>query len=200
MFNFFWNIFRKETEFNRQLAHLAFGLLYAVGYALDYVTVLVSGLMLLLALLFAIFLKKRRSFLDRIVLILEREDHFWNVPLRGLIFFLLGCTLTIAYFDFLPALTGIVVLSVTDSIGTLYGKYMGVVKIKWNPNKHMEGPVLGGAVSTLMCLAFLPFTPAFFASYAGALLDTFSLKILGVEIDDNLIIPLVAAGIVKLMS
>lgn len=199
MFKFLWKIFKEETELKRQMAHLSFGLLYALFYSMGYIDVWTSSLMLLGSLVLAVFLKKHRSFVDRIVMLVEREDHFWNLPLRGLIFFLLGTTLTIGFFSFIPALAGILILSITDSLGTLYGKYLGVMKIRWNPNKHMEGPVIGGFLATFMLLSFLPLMPALIASYVGAFIDTFNVKILGVEIDDNLLIPILTAEIVKLL-
>lgn len=199
MFQSLWKIFREETELKRQTAHLCFGLLYALFYSYGYIDVWVSGLMLLASIALAVFLKRQRSFVDRIVMIVEREEHFWNLPLRGLIFFLLGTTLTIWFFSFIPALAGILILSITDSLGTLYGKYLGVMKIRWNPNKHMEGPVIGGFLATLMLMSFLPLMPALIASYVGAFIDTFNVKILGIEIDDNLLIPILTAEIVNLM-
>ncbi len=199
MVDFLWKIFREETELKRQIAHLSFGLLYALFYSFGYIDVWVSCGLLLASILLAVFLKRRRSFIDRIVMIVEREEHFWNLPLRGLIFFLLGTTLTIGFFSFVPALAGILILSIADSIGTLYGKYLGVMKIRWNRNKHMEGPVIGGFLATLMLLSFLPLMPALIASYAGAFIDTLNIKILGIEIDDNLLIPIITAEIVKLL-
>lgn len=199
MVEFLWKIFREETELKRQTAHLSFGLLYALFYSFGYIDVWVSGGLLAASILLAVFLKRRRSFVDRIVMLVEREEHFWNLPLRGLIFFLLGTTLTIGFFSFIPALAGILILSITDSIGTLYGKYLGVMKIRWNPNKHMEGPVVGGFLAALMLLSFMPLMPALIASYAGAFIDTLNVKILGIEIDDNLLIPIITAEIVKLL-
>ncbi len=196
---FLWEIFWKETELKRQMAHLSFGLVYALFFSLGYINTTVSIVMLVATLALAFFLKTRRSFVDRIVLLLEREEHFWNLPLRGPIFFILGCTITISFFSFIPALAGILVLSITDSIGTLYGKYMGVMKIRWNPRKHMEGPIIGGVLSTVMLYSFLPLVPAAVASFVGAFIDTLSMRVFGFEIDDNLVIPIVAAVVVKVM-
>ncbi len=181
------------------MAHLVFGLLYALFFSLGFINTTVSAIMLLAAIGLAVFLKSQRSFVDQIVSLVEREDHFWNVPLKGLIYFILGCTITITYFSFVPALAGILILSVTDSIGTLYGKYMGVIKIRWNPNKHMEGPIIGGVLATVMCYSFLPFVPALVASFVGAFIDTFNMRILGFVIDDNLVIPIVSALVVQIM-
>ncbi len=194
-----WNIFWKEKEFKRQIAHLSFGLLYAVGYALGAIDVRVSLAMISATILVSMFLKKRRRFIDRIILMLERENHLFDIPLRGLIFYLLGVTIAISFFDGLPALAGIVVLAVADSIGTLYGKYMGRLKIPWNKDKHMEGPLIGGGLAALLCMSFLPVWVALIAGYAGAVLDTFDLKIKGIVFDDNLLIPVVVAWLVNFM-
>lgn len=195
----FWQIFSKEIEFNRQVTHLFFGLFYALFFALGYIDFYVSLFLLTGSVLLSLWYKKRRTLWDKFILLLEREENLSGIPLKGLISFLAGLTVTIAVFDFVPALAGIVVLSVTDSIGTLYGKYMGRVKVKWNEEKHLEGPVVGGFLSAILCYSFLPLMPALMASYSGALIDTLKIRILGVSIDDNLLIPIVAAGIVEFM-
>ena len=99
-------------------------------------------MMLAAVVTLAFFLKTRVELLLIELCYWLKEEHFWNLPLRGPIFFILGCTITISFFSFIPALAGVLVLSITDSIGTLYGKYMGVMKIRWNPRKHMEGPII----------------------------------------------------------
>jgi dolichol kinase len=186
-------------EFKRQTFHLGFGLTYAAGYFFELITVPVSLLALLGAVAFSFYLKKQRGFFDRLVLLLDREHHFWDVPLRGAIFYLLGVTITISFFDILPALAGILVLAIADSVGTLYGKYLGRVKIPWNKKKHLEGPIIGGGLAAAACFVFLPVWPAVIGGYAGALIDTLDLQIGKIEIDDNLLIPVVVAGIISLL-
>lgn len=193
-----WELFWKELEFKRQIAHLLFGLSYAALYVLGIIDSTITLIAFFVVLGFSLYLKSRRSFVDKLVLLIEREKDLFNLPLSGLLYFLLGCGLTIHFFDFLPALTGIVVLSITDSIGTLYGKYLGNIKIKWNPEKHIEGPVLGTFVSAVLCMSFLPVMPALIASFTGALIDTFNLRIGKYKIDDNLLIPIAAAIITQL--
>ncbi len=194
-----WDLFWKELEFKRQIAHLLFGLSYAGLYVIGIVDAKITLIAFIAVLAFSLYLRSRRSFIDKLVLLLEREKNLFNLPLSGLLYFLLGCGLTIYFFDFLPALAGIVVLSVTDSIGTLYGKYLGNIKIKWNAEKHIEGPVLGTFVSTVLCLSFLPVMPALIASFTGALIDTFNLRVWRIKLDDNLLIPIVAAGVTQLL-
>lgn len=194
-----WTTFKKELEFKRQIFHLVLGLLYAAGFLFGFITPLVSSLLLIASIFASFFLRKRRKLVDKIVLLLERKKHLLDLPLRGLIFFLLGATLTIAFFDFFPALAGLVILSVADSLGTLYGKYLGVAKIRWNPDKHMEGPILGGFVAAIMCMSFLPMPAAVVGAYVGAFLDTLKIRIFGFDIDDNLLIPIVSAGVIQVM-
>jgi len=172
---------------------MCFGLAYALAFFWGWMTPLISFGLFLGSIVAAMFLRKRRSTVDKIVLLLERENHLFNIPLRGLIFFLLGVTVTIYFFDLLPALGGIVVLSVADSIGTLYGKYMGRLHIPWNKDKHLEGPIIGGGLAALACVSFLPVLPALVGAYVGAFIDTLTIRIFGFELDDNLIIPIISA-------
>lgn len=195
-----WNLFWRELEFKRQVAHLLFGLAYSVTFAMGWMTPAISFALVVVALGASQFLKRRRTFVDKIVLLLERKQQLLDLPLKGLIFFLLGASLTILLFEPTAALAGLLVLSITDSLGTLYGKYVGVAKIRWNPNKHMEGPILGGLAAWLALMSFLPFPPALLAAYLGAFLDTLTLKIGRFELDDNLIIPLASAALVQVMT
>ena len=194
-----WKSIWKELEFKRQLAHMFGGLAYAFAFSMGWMTPTISAVLLIVSIFVSFWLTKRRKFVDKIVLLLERQHHLNSMPLKGLVFFFVGATLTITFFDFLPALAGLVVLAIADSIGTLYGKYVGVAKIRWNPNKHMEGPILGGFIAALALMSFLPMPPAVLGAYAGAFLDTLTIKIFGFEIDDNLLIPVISAGIIQLM-
>ncbi|MBU0981899.1 hypothetical protein KKC94_04380 [Patescibacteria group bacterium] len=194
-----WKIFWEETEFKRQIAHFAFGIFYAALFYVGLMDAKVSAILFLGSIAFSLFLKRRRKFVDKLVLLLERQKDLYEIPLKGLIFFLLGATLTISLFEFVPAMCGILVLAISDSIGTLYGKYLGVVKIRWNPDKHMEGPILGGLVAAVALAGFVPLPAALMGAYCGAFLDTLKLRIFGFTIDDNLLIPLVSAGVVSLM-
>ena len=198
MMRLLWKFFWRERELKRQIAHLIFGLFYALGYLLGLITPGTSILLLIAVVIMSMFLKKRRRFWDRIVLMLERENHLFDIPLRGLIFYIIGTTLTIALFEFEAALAGILTLAAADSIGTLYGKYTGRLKIWWNHDKHAEGPLLGGLLAALLCMSFLPVGVALAAGYSGAFVDTLKMKWGKWELDDNLIIPLVAASIVSL--
>lgn len=197
MMQLLWRFFWREKELKRQTVHLIFGLCYALAYIGGYLEIWMSYAFLGFTILVALFLKKRRRWIDRIVLLLERENHLFDLPLRGAISFVLGASLTITFFDHIPAFCGIVVLSVVDSVGTLYGKYVGLVKIPWDKERHLEGPIIGGFLAALMCVSVLPFWLALLASYVGALVDSIRWKIGRFEIDDNILIPLISAGVVQ---
>lgn len=193
-----WEIFWKERELKRQILHLGVGLFYAVCFALGWIDGLVATIIFVLAVIVSFYLKKQEGFWDRFVLLLEREHHFLEIPLRGAIFFALGVTITIMLFEPMPALAGIVTLAFADSLGTLYGKYLGRVKIPWNKDKHLEGPIIGGALAAAVCFTFLPILPAIVGAYVGAFVDTLNLHFKGVEIDDNLLIPILTAAFISL--
>lgn len=199
MMRFLWNLFWRERELKRQIFHMGFGLCYAAAFFFGLIDVPLSIAMLIGLIIASAFLQRKRTFVDDVLLLLERKEHLFDFPLQGPIFFLFGVTLTIAFFDVYAATGGIIILAVTDSLGTLYGKYMGRLKIPWNKDKHMEGPLLGGLAAGLMCCAFFPILPAFLAAYLGAFMDTFSWRFGSLVVDDNLIIPLVGAGVLALL-
>lgn len=181
---------RKEVR--RQLVHLLFGLLYAFLFYLGFLTPLISLAFLLLFIAISLFLKAQESWIHHFILLLERDHDLNQFPLRGPIFFLLGTTITISLFSFEAALGALIVLSFVDSIGTAYGKTLGRIKVPWNRQKHLEGPVIGGVLSALIGLLFLSPVSSILGSTVGAFLDTLNPHIGRLRLDDNLTIPLLS--------
>lgn len=142
---------------------------------------------------------RKKSFAEKIVAHLERTAHFDELPLKGVIFYLVGASLTITFFEFVPAICGVVILAVVDSVGTMYGKYVGRFRIPWNKDKHIEGPIIGGLLAAVLCIALVTPAPAFAGSYVGAFVDTIKLKWGRFSIDDNLLIPVISAAVIQWM-
>lgn len=183
---------KPHKELHRQLAHLSFGIAYVIAFKMGFMPLELAWGLVLAALLASLFLKKRRNFIDRIVLLLERDQQLMSLPLGGMIYYFLGAALCLTLFDPKPAMAGILILAIADSLGTLCGMYLGRVKIPWNPKKHMEGPLLGGLVSALACMLFIAPVPAVLGAYLGAFIDTVDWGI-----DDNLLIPLASAALIQ---
>lgn len=185
-------------EFKRQVFHFVSGLALAFLFLAGWVDWEITALLTLVVVGAGFYMKRHQSLLQRVVAHFEREKHLINLPLKGSIYYLIGATLTMLIFQPLPAFGGLVTLAIADSVGTLYGKHLGVAKIRWNPDKHMEGPILGGLLAAITCMVVLPFAPAVLGAYAGAFVDTLKLRFFGFEVDDNLLIPLISALVITL--
>lgn len=124
----------------------------------------------------------------------ERAHHLERFPGRGVLFFTAGAYLAVLLFPPAVAQAGIMVLATGDAVSNLFGRHFGRIKAPLNPEKYMEGVILGIATSIPMAYFFVPSWPAAAAAATVAMfLEIPHWRLFGFEVDDNLIIP-VAAG------
>lgn len=111
---------------------------------------------------------------------------------NGSIYMFLGIILVSILFTKNIAILSIIVLSISDSISTLIGKFLG--KIKIYKKKTLEG-TLSFFVSgfLIIFLSTQNFIISFFASITSALIELFT------PIDDNLIIPSSCAFVIAIL-
>jgi len=189
-----WNYFYREREIKRQLIHMVFGLAYGAAFYFEFLPIWLAWCAVVGVLLVSLILRRRHRITDDLLRLAEREEDIFRFPLKGAFFCVLGLALTITLFEPLPALAGIIALAAIDSLGTLYGKYLGVVEVPWNKKKHFEGAILGGLLLVAICVNFLPWGVAVAAALVGVFLDTIDL-----QLDDNIYIPLVVAAVVEIL-
>jgi len=120
----------------------------------------------------------------------EREEEKKDFPAKPAFLLLAGIIFTIALFDPLPAIIGIVVLTYGDTVATLIGKYSG--KIELISNRTLEGTVAGIIAATIPLLFLLDPSKAIGIAIVGMLAEY-------LPIDDNIGIPLVGALAAKLL-
>ena len=90
-------------------------------------------------------------------------------------------------------------MSVGDALTNIVGRYFGKWKIPFNPKKHFEGTIVAIFASTFTAFFFVDFAPALLGSTAAMLVETLPLKIGKIEIDDNLVIPIVAGFVMTIL-
>ncbi len=81
-----------------------------------------------------------------------------------------------------------------DSLAAVIGKIYGKKKHPLN-DRHIEGTIAGIIGGTVGALFFVPVYAAFPASFVTMIIESLEIKILKHPIDDNIFVPLVAAGI-----
>jgi dolichol kinase len=191
--------FVDRFEVRRQWIHALSGLTLAF---LVYIDLLNVNLMLLGCGIGAVLCLVQRfislPFVTPILNYFERPHHMKAFPGRGLFFMVVGSFLAVYFFEKNIAVAAIVILALGDSITNIFGRYFGEVKLPYNRKKTIDGVLVGVAAATLGSFFFVPFHVALIASLGAMFVETLDLKIF-IEIDDNLLIPVVAGGIMTMM-
>jgi dolichol kinase len=114
---------------------------------------------------------------------------------------MLGAALSVFVFEKQTAMAAIMIMAVGDSVTNIVGRHFGVIKNPFNKKKNLEGTFFAIFLSTLAAFYFVPFLPAFLASVASMTIESIDLgwKRFEVEIDDNVIIPLIAGAVITMM-
>ena len=126
----------------------------------------------------------------------DREKDILKFPARGALFFMLGSTLSILFFEKDIALAAIIILSVGDSVSSLVGINYGRTRGFFNSGKFLEGTVASIFCSFLVTLFFVNIFEAFLASFFAMVFESLELKIWKLQIDDNFSIPLIAGLVI----
>lgn len=190
---YFINMHRLEIR--RQLIHFFYGPLLVF---LHYMQIINTSILLgtIIGGAFASYMIKRErlSFVAKILSFFERDHHMKNFPGRGILFFTIGAYLCLILFNQNIAYAGILILSTGDSITNIIGRHFGKVKTRLNPNKFIEGTIVGILFSIPIAYYFVPnLYAAITTAIVAMFLEMPNIKIAGFEIDDNLIIPLGAS-------
>ena len=117
-------------------------------------------------------------------------------PGKGAIFYFLGAFLVVFIFPKDIAMASIMVLALGDSVSRLVGPY-GYLKHPFTNTKFFEGVIAGTTAAFFGALFFVPWILAFIGSLVSMLLEGLDLRIRGFKIDDNLLIPIVAAVVMQ---
>ena len=188
-----------KFELNRQIFHIFLGI--AIVFLLKF-GLIGKGIMpaLIILGLFLSYLSTKIK-IPVIWLLLqkfEREEKN-KFPGKGMIFYFMGAYFALLLFSKEIAMASIMVLALGDSISHLYGLHFGRIKHPLSKTKFIEGTVAGFAAGFLGALVFLPWQEAFLASFAAMTAEAIEIKIGAKQVDDNLIMPLVAGAAVWIM-
>lgn len=191
---------KDRFEVRRQVAHVFIGLSILFLYSIDLLTpelmlaILALGGMLSLAS-HGMEVPGLKHLLDYF----ERPQHRRSFPGRGSFFMVLGALLAMVLFPKTIALAAIAIMTLGDAVTNIFGRYFGEVKLPYNPKKTVDGALMGVAAAALGAFYFVPLHVAILASFVAMFVETLDLKIL-FQIDDNLIVPVVAGGVMMLLS
>ena len=189
----------KDLEAKRQLFHMLLGI--AV------VALLLYGLISKSHIFFLIIIGIIVSFLSKKFKIpiifwflknFEREKELKTFPGKGIIFYLIGVFLVLSFFPLHIAMPSILILAFGDSASHLFGIRYGKIKHPFTDKKFIEGMIAGFIAAFIGALVFLPWHEAIIASFFAMLAEGLEIRIGAEQVDDNIIIPLVAAIAISL--
>jgi len=182
-------------EIRRQLIHILYGPIIVILFDKNMISLeVIFGIIIGGSIMSLMVKKKKMSIVRRILSHFEREHHMENFPGRGILFYTIGAFLVLVLFPKNIAYAGILILSVGDAVSNIVGRHFGKIKTFLNPNKYIEGTLMGIITSIPIAYFFVPnIWAAISASCLAMFLEMPNIKIFNFEIDDNLIIPLGAS-------
>ncbi|MBM3199861.1 hypothetical protein FJZ53_02900 [Candidatus Woesearchaeota archaeon] len=182
---------KESLERRRQVFHLLLGTFIVILYKIGILNTSILFIIFLAGFTLSVLSFRYnvpgiKWFLKRF----EREEDFKKSPGKGCLMYISGVLITLLVFKEEIALAAIMILAVGDSVSHMIGKYFG--RYKFSNAKHLEGTLAGIFFAGLVASMFVDYKLAFIGSVVGMLTEVVDLKIGKMEIDDNLIIPILA--------
>ncbi len=202
------NIGAKNFEISRQMLHLALGLVIVLLLMNGFIghDILIFGFVvryadILLIIVLGIFLsylskRARIPVIHELLEKFERKKEIETFPGKGTIFYFIGIYISLFLFSKDIAMASIMVLAFGDSVSHVYGLHYGKIKHLLSGTKFLEGTIAGFIAGFIGAWMFLPWHEAFFASLIAMIIEAVEIKIGAEQVDDNLIIPVVAGAVV----
>lgn len=187
-------------EIRRKKMHVLVGVFIVMMIYYDILEFWMSLAALLAGIIISIFSSRHTiPIINFFLLRYDRPEHS-KTPGRGVIsiFSSLSVLLLLLETGILPksvVLASLMIWVFGDSSAAVVGKLYGKKKHPLN-DRHIEGTIAGTIFGTLGALFFVPIYAAFPASFVTMIIESLEIKLLKHPIDDNIFVPLVAAGII----
>jgi len=184
-------------EWNRQFFHIFLGIGLVALLKYGFIDKNLLLIMIITGLLLSyLSIKIKIPVVHDLLEIFERKNDIEKFPGRGIIFYFIGVYIVLLLFPKEIAMASIMVLALGDSVSHLYGLHYGKIKHPLSKTKFLEGTIAGFVAGFIGALVFLPWHEAFFASLAAMVVEAIGIKIGTQQVDDNLIVPLVAGSVI----
>jgi len=186
-----------RLEVKRQLLHIFLGAILVFLLNFDLINATIIFIIFIIGLVLSLLSRKFRiPLIYRLLQIFDRKKDIEQFPAKGAVFYLFGVFLVVLIFPKDIAMASIMILALGDSVSRLVGPY-GYLKHPFHSEKFFEGLVAGVIAGFLGALFFVPWLLALIGSIVSMLIEGIDLRIKGFKIDDNLLIPLVAAVVME---
>ena len=186
-----------NLEIKRQLIHAILGMILVLLLYFNIVNAIIIFITFIISLVLSLSSRKFHiPIIYNLLETFERKKDLEKFPGKGAVFYLLGAFIVVFIFPKDIALASIMILALGDSVSRLVGPY-GHLKHPFSNAKFFEGVIAGTITSFLGALIFVSWALALAGSLVSMLIEGIDLKIRGFKIDDNLMIPIVAAVIMQ---
>ena len=184
-------------EWNRQLFHLFLGITISILLMYGFINKELVLIVIITGIILSYLSKKTRiTVICNLLEIFERKEDIKKFPGKGIIFYFIGVYIALLLFSKDIAMASIMVLALGDSISHIYGLHYGKIKHPLSKTKFLEGTIAGFVAGFLGAVIFIPLAEALIASLAAMIIEAIEIRIGTEQVDDNLIIPVVAGAAV----
>ncbi|HZX44461.1 MAG TPA: hypothetical protein VFF28_02135 [Candidatus Nanoarchaeia archaeon] len=191
---------RIRLEIKRQPIHMMLGFILIALIKYDLLSPIPFAIIILTAIGSSLYLKKKKpKRIYNLLRYVERPDALENFPGKGLITYLIGALIAIVLFEKSTAMAAIIILALGDSVSRLVGPF-GRIKHPFNDARFLEGVIAGFIAGALGAMIFVSPSQAITASFVAMIIEGIDLKLFGIKVDDNIIIPSLAGAAVWLMG
>lgn len=186
----------RKFEARRQLFHILLGLSIVVFINYNILNRITMPIIIIAGFLISHYSKKSSiPVISWFLLKFERKTHLRTFPGRGVIFYFLGAFIVLLLFDDRNiALASIMILAFGDSVSHIFGIHFGKTPHPLSGKKFIEGGIAGFFAGLLGAMVFVNFQEAALAAFAAMAAEAIDVKIGIEQVDDNLIIPVVAGA------
>jgi len=192
---------KERLEIRRQIFHLLLGALIVFSYQLRIINIDILFMVFIVGFIISLIsLKHKIPIIYWFLKKFEREEDLKKSPGRGVLTYIAGILVVLILFNEDIALASVMILAVGDSISHMVGKYFGKRRYSLNNPKHIEGTIFGIFLATISASLFVGFLLAFLGSLAAMITEAVNLRVKDTIIDDNLIIPIIAASVMYLIQ
>lgn len=193
--------FRTNLEVRRQTMHLVAGLTITFLLYLDILNIEILTTLFTIGLVLVIFMRRVEiPYISPVLKLFERESELKKFPAKGPIFLLLGAIISLLIFEKNIALASIAIMAVGDAVAPIYGIYFGKYINPFNKAKHLDSIIVATVCSAMVAFTFVDLEKAIIAGFAGMLFEAFTAEYVDRIIDDNVLIPLVAGGVMTMLA
>ncbi len=182
-----------KGEFFRKTIHITAGLIFLLLHWKGYLTIwILSGAFLIALIVTVVASSNISKHFTSLITRIERPGRIKGIS--G-VTYMVGVMLAFILFSQEQVFAAaIIVLTLGDGFSGLVDHYYGKKKLFYNKKKSVEGLLTGVLASTAGVMLLFPWYIALAGSVITLLIETLPLKILGWEVDDNLLVPLISGA------